>query len=429
MPIALDQVSTSNNSHPTESPIKGKHAAPWSRPSMATHDESQWLFTEDELLVTPSIVDGGLAVAKARENRGKGVNFILQAGIMLRLPQNTVSTASVFLHRFYMRHSMVDTKSRAPAYHYYSMAATCLFLATKVEENCRKMAELVVACVRVAQKDPNKVVDDNDREYWRWRDNILASEDLLLETLCFDLSLEAPTKTLFGLLLQFHVEANKKLRNAAWAFVNDSCLTVLCLLFPNHVIAASAFYAAARYVGVAFPDDERGRPWWHSIGVEISEVRRACNIMADMYQNRPAKAGDGFTYEKTPEIADMSDATRMVGPSTDATPEHVARPSADPEGEETHSQIVNDGRRGDRDVVNGDVSSSNGISSKRKRTESSSESGNVDGAASRQRPRATTNCATSGEDVPMPLRDSGASAAKASSAEEEHLSEEGELES
>lgn len=274
--------------------------------------ESQWLFTESELLLTPSIIAGGLSPEKERENRAKGVNFILQAGIMLKLPQITLATASVFLHRFYMRHSMVEVPAKVPGYHYYSIAATCLFLATKVEENCRKMKELVIACVKVAQKDPNKLVDEQDSEYWRWRDNILHSEDVLLETLCFDLSLEAPYKTLFELLLQLHKENHKRLRNAAWAFVNDSCLTMLCLLFSSRTIAASALYAAAKYIGVSFPDDKSGRPWWDYAGVDIVEMRRACNYMADMYESVPAKPGrEGMSYERTPEpLDDWNDRTR-----------------------------------------------------------------------------------------------------------------------
>ena len=83
--------------------------------------ESQWLFTEAELLLAPSIIDGKLSPEKERENRSKGVNFILQAGIMLKLPQITLATASVFLHRFYMRHSMIDVPGRMPVFHYYSM--------------------------------------------------------------------------------------------------------------------------------------------------------------------------------------------------------------------------------------------------------------------------------------------------------------------
>ena len=269
--------------------------------------ETQWLFTEAELLRTPSILDG-LPPEKERENRSKGVNFILQVGIMLKLPQITLATASVFLHRFYMRHSM-------QTYHYYSMAATCLFLAYKVEECVRKMRELVVACVRVAQKDPYKNVDEQDKEYWRWRDNILQYEDLLLEAICFDLSLEPPYKTLFDLLIQFEQAENKKLRNAAWAFVNDSCLTTLCLLFPSRTIAASALYAAAKHCDVAFPDDASGRPWWEVIDVDVGSIRKACNYMASIYESGPAKAGKEVgMYERTPEDGDeREDKTRSAG--------------------------------------------------------------------------------------------------------------------
>lgn len=275
--------------------------------------ESQWLFTEAELLRTPSILDG-LAPEKERENRGKGVNFILQVGIMLKLPQITLATASVYLHRFYMRHSMFDLPTR-PGFHYYSMAATSLFLATKVEENCRKMKELVVACVRVAQKDPNKAVDEQDKEFWRWKDNILHHEDLLLEAICFDLSLEPPYKTLFEFLILFGEENNKRLRNAAWAFVNDSCLTVLCLLFPGRAIAASALYAAAKHCSVSFPDDEYGKPWWDVVGVDLKRIRKACNFMASVYENTPLRGGrDGGIYERTPENGnDMDAKTRERG--------------------------------------------------------------------------------------------------------------------
>lgn len=283
--------------------------------------DSQWIFTEAELLRTPSILDG-LPPEKERENRAKGVNFILQAGIMLKLPQITLATASVFLHRFFMRHSMSNVPSR-PGFHYYSMAATSLFLATKVEENCRKMKELVVACVRVAQKDPNKVVDEQDSEFWRWKDNILHHEDLLLEAICFDLNLEPPYKALFELLVYFGAENNKRLRNAAWAFVNDSYSTMLCLLFSSKTIAASALYAAAKHCAVGFPDDESGRAWWNVLDVDLKSIRKVCNTMADMYESAPSKgARDGVTYEHTPEDGDEAGAkTREKGGNVIRSPE------------------------------------------------------------------------------------------------------------
>ena len=223
---------------------------------------------------------------------------------MLKLPQITLATANVFLHRFYMRHSMVDTPNR-PGFHRYSIAATSLFLATKVEEDCRKMKDLVIACVRVAQKAPGKVVDEQDKEYWRWKDNILHNEDLLLEAICFDLSLEPPHKTMFELLVFFGEQENKRLRNAAWAFVNDSCMTMLCLLFSSRTIAASSLYAAAKHCGVFLPDDVQGRPWWETVGVKLRSIRKACNIMATMYESIPYRTTrEAVTHERTPEDGD-----------------------------------------------------------------------------------------------------------------------------
>lgn len=320
--------------------------------------ESQWLFTEAELLRTPSVLDG-LSPEKESENRGKGVNFILQVGIMLKLPQITLATASVFLHRFFMRHSMVDLPTRQ-GFHYYSMAATSLFLATKVEENCRKMKELVVACVRVAQKDPNKAVDDQDKEYWRWKDNILHNEDLLLEAICFDLSLEPPYKTLFELLVYFGEESNKRLRNAAWAFVNDSCLTMLCLLFPSRTIAASALYAAAKHCDVSFPDDPFGRPWWDVAGVELRSIRKACNFMAGVYENTPLRGGrDGGIYERTPEDGDEANAKtrrKAEGEMAGDDPSESGRSSAsvsDPEKKSIKREREDDIDDEQKPVANG----------------------------------------------------------------------------
>lgn len=184
------------------------------------------------------------------------------------------------------------------------------------------MKELVVACVRVAQKNPNKVVDDQDKEYWRWKDTILQYEDLLLEANCFDLSLEPPYKTLFELLLFFGEENNKRLRNAAWAFVNDSCLTMLCLLFSSRTIAASALYAAAKHCGVSFADNQQARPWWEAVGVELKNIRRAVNYMAGIYENSPLRGGiEGSIYERTPEAGDGGVAkTRAARSKDEVTP-------------------------------------------------------------------------------------------------------------
>lgn len=251
--------------------------------------EAQWIFSERELLHTPSVQDG-MSADKEKEIRAKGINFIRQVGIMLKLPELTLSTAAIFFNRFLMRVSLVDRPNQK-ALHHYTLGATALFLATKVEESCRKMKDLVVACCRVAQKNPNLLIDEQSKDFWKWRDTILLNEDVLLEMLCFDLTIEAPHKQLYEMLKYYHVHHNKQLRNAAWAFVTDSNITQLCLLCSSHTIAAAALYSAARYCNVAFPDSSDGRPWWHVQHVSLDDILKACNYMAANYEHVPIKPG------------------------------------------------------------------------------------------------------------------------------------------
>ncbi|KAI9373729.1 cyclin-like protein [Aspergillus egyptiacus] len=306
----------------SDTPRKRPAPAPSNPVLFAAH--KKWLFTDEELTRAPSQLDG-MKMEQENISRSKGVNFITQVGIMLKLPQLTLATAAVYFHRFFMRYSMVDIPQR-PGIHPYPVAATSLFLATKVEENVRRMRELVVACCRVAQKKPDLIVDEQSKEFWKWRDTILHHEDLLLEALCFDLQLEQPYRVLYDFLCFFGVNENKNLRNSAWAFVNDSMFTVLCLQFPVRVIAAAALYAAAYHCDVGFEDDEFGRSWWEQIEVDLSQVRRACTRMADLYESNTANKHSQY-YPTTPFRWDEgTEKTRIprAGTSLD-TPEPSSR--------------------------------------------------------------------------------------------------------
>ncbi|KAI5275197.1 cyclin-like protein [Aureobasidium subglaciale] len=283
----MPPVSSSTDHLPPHQPAARQR--PKSPDRVLAEAEAQWLFSEQELMHTPSVQDG-MAPEKEKDIRAKGINFIRQVGIMLKLPELTLSTAAIFFNRFLMRVSLVDRPNQK-ALHHYTLGATALFLATKVEESCRKMKDLVVACCRVAQKNPNLLIDEQSKDFWKWRDTILLNEDVLLEMLCFDLTIEPPHKQLYEMLKYYQVHHNKQLRNAAWAFVTDSNITQLCLLCSSHTIAAAALYSAARYCGVSFPDSFDGRPWWHVQHVSLDHVLKACNYMAANYEHVPIKPG------------------------------------------------------------------------------------------------------------------------------------------
>ncbi|EME41231.1 hypothetical protein DOTSEDRAFT_73598 [Dothistroma septosporum NZE10] len=279
--------SASNTTH-----LPPTHPATRQRPKspnrVLAEAEAQWIFSEAELANTPSIQDG-MTQVEEKEYRAKGVNFIVQVGVMLKLPQLTLSTASILFQRFLMRASLKKERNGIPKLHHYQAAATALFLSTKVEESCRKMKELILAFCRVAQKNPNLQIDEQSKDWWKWRDCIMLNEDILLETLCFDLTVESPHRTLFDMLKFFGLEHSKRLRNAAWAFVTDSNNTQLCLLVNSRTIAAASLYAACKYCEVTIRDNDKGQPWWESFHVRLREIRRAVEHMAANYDTASKK--------------------------------------------------------------------------------------------------------------------------------------------
>ena len=113
---------------------------------MSSEDSSQWFFTEAELANTPSVLDG-LAISEERCRRAKGVNFITQAGILLKLPQLTLATASVFFHRFYMRYSMIPEKG---GLHHYVRPQTPLLHPDFFQHH--SAPSLQVACISHSQE-------------------------------------------------------------------------------------------------------------------------------------------------------------------------------------------------------------------------------------------------------------------------------------
>ncbi|KAJ4163483.1 hypothetical protein LMH87_005207 [Akanthomyces muscarius] len=278
----------SRNSPPRSQVVSGQHtpaaAAAPSGSQTPTSLMNQWSFTPAEVLSTPSVIDG-ISPEEERLRRAKGVNFVYQAGVMLDLPQITLWVAGVFFHRFYMRCSMVQEKG---GIHHYNIAATALFLANKVEENCRKTKDIIIAVAKVAQKNAKLIIDEQSKEYWRWRDSILIHEELMLEQLTFDMMVDNPYRNLFELLGKLDIVHNKHLRQAAWAFCNDACLTALPLLIEARDVAISAIFFASAHTNQQI-DDVRGEPWWRYLRGDEARCAKAVEVMRQFYTENPLR--------------------------------------------------------------------------------------------------------------------------------------------
>lgn len=207
-----------------------------------------------------------------------------------------------------------------------NIAATALFLANKTEENCRKTKELIYAVVRVAQKNPRLIVDEQSKEYWKWRDSILMHEELMLEMLTFDLMVDNPYQRLYECLTQLDMVHNRRIRDAAWAYCCDSALTVLPLLMNAREIAVSAIFFATVSLGDKIEDDRDGEPWWRVLKGDESLTQSAISVVMDFYSENPLRKSDSryqgspvFSLENTRRGRDIPSQTE-AGSSHNGTP-------------------------------------------------------------------------------------------------------------
>ncbi|TGO47419.1 hypothetical protein BOTNAR_0526g00020 [Botryotinia narcissicola] len=254
---------------PPEQPFRQtKHAL---ISEMPTKVPDQWLFTEAELKATPSILEG-LSPEEERIRRAKGVSFMSSIGNMLHIPMTTVSVASLYFHRFYMRRSMVLDKKGCTGIHHYEIAATALFLATKTEETIRGTKQFIFSCIKIAQKNPK------------------------LELLCFDLSATSPLKYLVGFFEEFTkvgVESAiiKELRNYTWALICDTHHSTLGLIISPRIIAITTLLFAATAKKCEIPQIE-GKDWWEHLEGTEPQIVEAGLILHKFLSNSPFQITD-----------------------------------------------------------------------------------------------------------------------------------------
>ncbi|KAF8323189.1 cyclin-like protein [Clavulina sp. PMI_390] len=205
----------------------------------------QWLFLPTHLNQTPGITTDKKNLQNELKLRNLGVEFLFRVGLQLKLNVPVLAAASIFLHRFYMRHSI-------DAYVVYDIAAAALFLACKVEESSRKLKDVAGVCQSKATGLPMAAVpNEHDPGIQTWTRTILAYEELLLETLCFDLSTEHPHNILLSAANA--LEANEHLVAYSWSVLNDSFRTPLCVLYHSRVIACAAYVMALHTLSPGYP--------------------------------------------------------------------------------------------------------------------------------------------------------------------------------
>lgn len=119
----------------------------------------------------------------------------------------------------------------------------------------------------------------------------------MLELLTFDVVVQSPYTYLYEDLKALRLDLNKRVRNAAWAFVNDSCFTVLCLLMPAKDVSIVAIYFALQFAGETVLDNEEGTAWWETQGGSAGRIQQAMDVMVALYEDNPLNKSEN-PYER-----------------------------------------------------------------------------------------------------------------------------------
>ncbi|XP_015061966.1 cyclin-L1-1 isoform X1 [Solanum pennellii] len=234
---------------------------------------------EEQLVESPSRKDGIDDVTETAL-RIYGCDLVQECGILLRLPQAVMATGQVLFHRFYCKKSFARFNVKR-------VAASCVWLASKLEESPRKARQVLVVFHRMECRRENLPIehlDTSSKKYVDLKADLIRTERHLLKEMGFICHVEHPHKFISNYLATLETPA--ELRQEAWNLANDSLRTTLCVRFKSEVVACGVVYAAARRFQVPLPENP---PWWKAFDADKAGIDEVCRVLAHLYSLPKAK--------------------------------------------------------------------------------------------------------------------------------------------
>lgn len=266
----------------------------------------------------PSLKDGMSADEEATKRR-KTCRFIEEAGRVLKLPRVAISTAMVFFHRFYAKHSFQDHDR-------FEVAVAAIVLAAKTEESPKKLNTVILQChelktrgmqagrVKGSNPAPPATLDTKGEEFSILKERILLMERVILHTIGFELSIDHPYKFFVDQIKkltqtrqlvyktpppnlntsQTYQKMMNELVQFSMSFANDSMHTSLCLQFSSQLIATACVYLAGQFAKV----ETQGGSTWAKVlgGPDIESLASICVQILDLID--PRKTGGDLEHFK-----------------------------------------------------------------------------------------------------------------------------------
>ncbi|CAF3680567.1 unnamed protein product [Rotaria socialis] len=232
---------------------------------------------------TPSIIEG-LPYDVEYDLRLIGCELIQSACLLLKLPQTAVATGQVLFHRYYYSSSFV----RRPM-EIFAMA--CTNLAAKIEENARRIRDVINVFHHIKQVRSGKTIRPLlvDQAYIDRKGEVIKAERRVLKELGFCVYVKHPHKMITMYLKVLEKEREKNLVQTAWNYMNDSLRTDIFLRFTPETIACACIDLAARTLQIALP---KNPPWYIIFGAKHDEIHFIMIAILRLYNHRPKSLDD-----------------------------------------------------------------------------------------------------------------------------------------
>ncbi|RLV91715.1 Cyclin pch1 [Spathaspora sp. JA1] len=210
------------------------------------HDET-WIFEETAFLNHSPSRNQKMTIPQELKAKESIHDFIIRLGSKLKLDARTILSATIYLHRFYMRLPITSSK--------YYVASAGITISCKLNDTYRQPDKIALQACNLKNTSSSPIDEQSDM-FWRWRDQLLYREELILKALNFDLNIESPYDIRDRLLEHEEEEEeevdNKKkidsvLRNSVTLIETLSSLPILVCYDINTLYATALLITLLEY--------------------------------------------------------------------------------------------------------------------------------------------------------------------------------------
>ncbi|KAK6457015.1 cyclin-like protein [Scheffersomyces xylosifermentans] len=147
-------------------------------------DRNTWLFSEEAFLAQSPSRQQKMSVSQELKVRESIHDFVIRLGSSLKLDGRTILAATIYINRYYMRMPITSSK--------YYVASAAIAISCKLNDTYRQPDKIALQACNIKNPNPSRPIDEQSDMFWRWRDQLLFREELILKTLNFDLNVDLP---------------------------------------------------------------------------------------------------------------------------------------------------------------------------------------------------------------------------------------------